>query len=177
MPSGKTHDAITIILSAPVFAAAFAATADPKISIAVTAAFLFGGLAFGPDLDTMSKQYSRWLFLRPLWFPYRAAFKHRSRWSHGLIFGTLFRVVYFMGAASLVVYLAFLLNVSVAGDDPPKLSVFADAWRQLGSYIRGGVGEYFLAAVFVGVWAGAASHTFTDMAGTYVKTGRITEFL
>jgi uncharacterized metal-binding protein len=177
MPSGKTHDAVTFILAAPVFAVGFAVTFDLKISLAVAAAFLFGGLMFGPDLDTKSKQYSRWLFLRPLWFPYRTTFKHRSRWSHGLIFGTLFRVVYFMGALSLAIYLGFLVNASVAGGDIPKLSVFTDAWRHLGGYIRGGFGDYVLVAVFVGMWAGAASHTFTDMAGTYIKTGRVTEFL
>ena len=132
---------------------------------------------FGPDLDTASKQYSRWKLLRPLWFPYRTAFKHRSRWSHGLVFGTLFRVVYFMGVVSLTAYLGFLINASIAGGDVPELSVFADAWRQFGGYIRNGLGEHFLPALFIGMWTGAASHTFTDMAGTYIKTGRVTEFL
>jgi uncharacterized metal-binding protein len=177
MPSGKTHDAITFLLAAPAFAAGFAATGDFKISTAAAAAFLFGGLMFGPDLDTVSKQYSRWGPLRLVWFPYRSAFKHRSRWSHGLMFGTLFRVVYFLGVISLAVYLAFVVNASIAGGEAPELSVFAGAWTGLGSYVRGGFGEYFLIGIFAGMWAGAASHTFTDMAGTYIKTGRITEFL
>ena len=93
MPSGKTHDAITFLLTAPAFGAAYFALHDIVTATAVTAAFLFGGLMFGPDLDTASKQYSRWYIFRFLWFPYRVFFKHRSRWSHGLIFGTLFRVV------------------------------------------------------------------------------------
>jgi uncharacterized metal-binding protein len=177
MPSGKTHDAITFVLAAPTFAAAFVATAELSISIAVTAAFLFGGLMFGPDLDTASKQYSRWKFLRPLWFPYRTAFKHRSRWSHGLVIGTLFRVVYFMGVVSLAAYAAFLINASIAGGDVPELSVFADSWHRFGGYIRSGLGEHFLPALFIGMWTGAASHTFTDMAGTYIKTGRVSDFL
>lgn len=177
MPSGKTHDAITFLLAAPAFAAGFAATGDVPISIAAAAAFLFGGLMFGPDLDTVSKQYSRWGPLRLMWFPYRTAFKHRSRWSHGLIFGTLFRVIYFLGVISLTVYLAFVAKVAIGGGEIPAWPAFADAWQQLGGYIREGLGEYFLPAVFAGMWTGAASHTFTDMAGTYIKTGRVTEFL
>lgn len=177
MPSGKTHDVITIILAAPVFAAGYSALGDTMLACVVTGSFLFGGLMFGPDLDTVSKQYSRWLLLRPLWFPYRSAFKHRSRWSHGLIFGTLIRVVYFMGILSLGVYAIFVLNRSIAGGEVPEPAVFAEAWLQLGAYVRDVLGIYFLPAVFAGMWAGAASHTFTDMAGTYVKTGRVTEFL
>ncbi|HKX83242.1 MAG TPA: metal-binding protein, partial [Pyrinomonadaceae bacterium] len=87
MPSGRTHDLITIALVAPAFAVAYAFSGDTPVSIVVTAGLLFGGLMFGPDLDTGSKQYARWSFLKVLWFPYRMFFKHRSRWSHGLIFG------------------------------------------------------------------------------------------
>lgn len=177
MPSGKTHDAITFVFTAPVFAAAFAMTGDVRLGAATAASFLFGGLMFGPDLDTLSKQYSRWGFLRPLWLPYRIAFKHRSRWSHGLTFGTLFRVVYFMGASSVAVYLASLFNKAITGGEIPQLSVFVDAWRAIGGHVRNDLGTDFLAAVFVGMWIGAASHTFTDMAGTYIKTGRVIEFL
>lgn len=177
MPSGKTHDAITVLFAVPVFAAAYSATADLKLGAAVAASFLVGGLMFGPDLDTISKQYSRWTIFRPLWFPYRAAFKHRSRWSHGLIFGTLFRVVYFMGVISLTAYLVMLATASVTGGEAPGAAVFTSAWHQLGDLVRTWLGDHIPAAVFVGMWAGAASHTFTDMAGSYIKTGRVTEFL
>lgn len=177
MPSGKTHDAITFLLAVPALAVGYAAAGDVILSTAAAAAFVFGGLMFGPDLDTVSKQYSRWGPLRLAWFPYRAAFKHRSRWSHGLVFGTLFRVVYFMGIVSLAVFLAFVLNASFAGGTVPELSTFGSAWQQLGWYVRHTAGDHFLPAIFAGMWAGAASHTFTDMAGTYIKTGRVSEFL
>ncbi|MEP6902659.1 MAG: metal-binding protein, partial [Actinomycetota bacterium] len=93
MPSGKTHDAITFLLVAPVFVAGWRISGNSAISAVVTIAFLSGGLMFGPDLDTMSKQYTRWGILRFLWYPYQRFFAHRSRWSHGLIFGTFLRVV------------------------------------------------------------------------------------
>lgn len=177
MPSGKTHDIITILLAAPAAGAAYLAAGDIRLALAAVSAFVFGGLMFGPDLDIKSKQYSRWWLLRPLWFPYRSAFKHRSRWSHGLIFGTLFRVIYFLGVISLIGYAAVLVKAVIAGGEVPAASVFLSAWQTAGDAVRSNLGVSFLVAVFAGMWAGAASHTFTDMAGTYIKTGRVTEFL
>lgn len=176
MPSGNTHDAITFLLAGPAAAAGFVATGDPILTAAVGVSFLFGGLMFGPDLDTRSKQFSRWWLLKPLWFPYRAAFKHRSRWSHGLVFGTLFRVIYFLGVLSLAAYAVMFFKVALTGGDVPQLSTFASAWQAAGEAVRSYLGASVLLGVFAGMWAGAASHTFTDMAGTYVKTGRVTDF-
>ncbi|CAN5293923.1 hypothetical protein BH10ACI1_BH10ACI1_01410 [soil metagenome] len=177
MPSGKTHDAITFLFVAPIFAASYSITREMSISAIITIAFLFGGLMFGPDLDTMSKQYTRWSFFRILWFPYQTVFKHRSRWSHGLIFGTFLRVVYFMGILTLVSFFAAYIYATYTGGDLPRLVEFAQTWRQIGEYIRTNIGEYTMPSAFIGLWLGAASHTFTDMAGSFVKTGRITEFL
>lgn len=177
MPSGKTHDAITFLLAAPVFAGAYSLTRSGSVALAVTAAFLFGGLMFGPDLDTVSKQASRWGIFKSLWYPYRVCFKHRSRWSHGLIFGTLFRVVYFVGALTLFAFAAVYAWASITGGELPQLFDFAQQWNTVGGYSARYFEASVFAAVFIGMWAGAASHTFTDMAGTYIKTGRITEFL
>lgn len=177
MPSGKTHDAITFLLVAPTFAVAWKATESLPVASIVTFGMLFGGLMFGPDLDTMSKQYSRWSIFRFLWYPYQAFFAHRSRWSHGLIFGTLFRVIYFMGAMTLVSFIFAYTLAIYAGGDLPRLIEFTRTWQEIGDYIRLNAGEYALSSLFVGLWLGAASHTFTDMAGSFIKTGRITEFL
>ena len=177
MPSGKTHDAVTFILAPPTFALAYAATGNVAISVVVTAAFLFGGLMFGPDLDTFSKQYSRWSILRFLWFPYRSFFKHRSRWSHGLIFGTFFRVVYFMGTLTLVAFVVSYGYTAYAGGKMVGIDEIAQAWNQIGRFTRDNFGENFLLLTFLGLWLGAASHTFTDMAGSFIKTGRVAKFL
>ena len=95
MPSGKTHDAVTVILAVPTFVGAWGLSGSLGLATAATLAMLFGGFMFGPDLDIQSRQYTRWGVFRFLWLPYRMMFKHRSRWSHGIIFGTLIRVVYF----------------------------------------------------------------------------------
>ncbi|MEQ1643041.1 MAG: metal-binding protein [Pyrinomonadaceae bacterium] len=177
MPSGKTHDAITIILAVPAFAATYAVTSSVFSSATVAVAFIFGGIMFGPDLDTVSRQYSRWFFLRPLWLPYRWCFKHRSRFSHGLILGALLRVVYFLGVSTLAVYLIAFSVTSVNGSTHYDIDYFTDVWRGIGEFVRLNLGRDFLLLVFIGLWLGAASHTFTDMAGSFIKTGRVAKFL
>ncbi len=176
MPSGKTHDAITFLLAAPVAATAYWATASLVSALVVGGAFLFGGLMFGPDLDTVSRQYSRWSVFRVMWLPYRSFFKHRSRFSHGLILGAFLRVVYFMGAVTLAAYLVSLAVTASADLTHIEPAIFAQAWSGVGAYIRSHLGESFLIMLFLGLWSGAASHTFTDMAGSFIKTGRAGKF-
>ncbi len=177
MPIGKTHDAITVLLAPPVFAITYAATENTSLSAALTAAFLFGGLMFGPDLDTVSRQYSRWSVFRFIWFTYCSFFKHRSRFSHGLIFGAFGRVIYFMGVLTLTSFSAVLIWTSVADAKPPNLANISKVWREIGEFVSSNFGNNFLLLSLLGLWLGAASHTFTDMAGSFVKTGRIAKFL
>lgn len=176
MPSGRTHDVITFLLAAPAFAATYAITRDVAASATLGLAFLFGGLMFGPDLDTVSRQYSRWSIFRSLWFPYRSFFKHRSRFSHGLILGALIRVVYFMGIVSLAVFLAVYVYAAYSGGNLPAIAQIGETWRPLGAFMREHLGTNLLVIIFVGLWLGAASHTLTDMIGTFVKTGRAEKF-
>src|ERR1043166_5581959 len=120
MPSGKTHDAITMLLAVPTFVAAWGVTRSVALALVVTAATLFGGLMFGPDLDIQSRQYARWGVFRFLWLPYRSVFRHRSRWSHGIIFGTLIRVVYFAAALTLLFWVCvYARALLLAGGAPP----------------------------------------------------------
>lgn len=177
MPSGKTHDAITFLLAVPAFVVTYSVTRSVSASAIVTIAFVFGGLMFGPDLDTVSRQYSRWLIFRVLWYPYRMFFKHRSRFSHGLIFGALIRVIYFMGVLTVAVFVAVYFYSVYSGRKLPGLTDITRVWQPVGSFVRANFGEHFIAFSFLGLWLGAASHTFTDMAGSFVKTGRLAKFL
>ena len=178
MPSAKTHDAITFMLAAPSAAAAYAATGRVSAALIVGISFVFGGLMFGPDLDTVSRQYSRWGFLRFLWFPYRSFFSHRSRFSHGLIFGALLRVLYFAGVITLVTFCTVYAYESYFGGRLPRPADIPVVWAPIGSFVTNHLGgsEFYLLA-FIGVWLGAASHTFTDLAGSFIKTGRVAKFL
>ncbi len=173
MPSGKTHDAVTFLLAAPVFAAAWKITESAPLASIITAAFIFGGLMFGPDLDTMSRQYTRWSIFRVLWYPYQAFFAHRSRWSHGFIFGTFLRIVYFTGAVTLLSFVLTCVFSAFLGEHPGNLMEFTKTWIQIGETVRANVGENTFISTFIGLWLGAASHTLTDLAGTFIKTGRL----
>lgn len=173
MPSGRSHDAVTILLAAPFAVGAFALTRDLSTSAIAAVAFIFAGVMFGPDLDTRSRQYSRWGPVRLLWLPYRTVFRHRSRWSHGLIFGTLFRVVYFLGAATLTAFIAWLAYEYYMNGGISELARFFELWSSVVDAVGAASGISLVMAVLIGMWAGAASHTLTDVSITYIKTGRV----
>jgi uncharacterized metal-binding protein len=173
MPSGKTHDLITFMLAPPTFAAAWGLSGSAAVSVAATAAMLFGGLMFGPDLDIQSRQYTRWGVFRFLWLPYQVAFKHRSRWSHGIIFGTLIRIAYFAAVLTLLFWAAIYVRaLFLTGGTPPGWREVLRAWRVVeeaaASY---GVGGRALVAILAGLWWGAASHTLTDVAWSVIRKG------
>jgi uncharacterized metal-binding protein len=168
MPSGKTHDAITLMLAVPTAAVAWFVTWDAAATVVATLAMLFGGFMFGPDLDIDSKQYRRWGPVRRIWLPYRAALKHRSRLSHGIVFGTAFRVLYFLVvvgvtlSVALVVRDVYLYQLPIA----PNLAArgAADVWTAVS-----GVEPRCSIAAFAGLWLGAASHTLADVIGSTLK--------
>ncbi|MGH9901683.1 MAG: metal-binding protein, partial [Pyrinomonadaceae bacterium] len=172
MPSGKTHDAITLLIAAPTFAAAWGATRSLTLATVVTCATLFGGLMFGPDLDIQSRQYTRWGVFRFLWLPYKMLFKHRSRWSHGIIFGTLIRVIYFALVVSLLVAGGVYLRAVLLTGAPPGFGEYVDTWRAVEAGLRSyHVGGSEVLAALAGLWWGAASHTLTDVACSVARKG------
>ena len=173
MPSGRTHDLATAVLSIPAFFAANAVTGSYKVAAVFTAAFVFGGLMFGPDLDTASTQYSRWSIFRFIWLPYRVAFAHRSSWTHGLVISTIFRLIYFMGVVTLVSYLSALVAGGFGNVRVDSLMDFSRAWQGLGTFAGKYVGINYLIAAVAGLWAGSAVHTLADLIFTYIKTGRV----
>jgi len=171
MPSGRTHDTITFLLAAPTFIVAWALSGSLALASVVTCAMLFGGLMFGPDLDIQSRQYTRWGFFRFIWWPYRAVFRHRSRWSHGLLFGTMIRVLYFTGMVVLLATLSVYLYALITGGAMPGLIQMAETWRALESSAARSVGRHVVWAVLAGLWWGAASHTLTDVGWSMLRKG------
>lgn len=171
MPSGRTHDWITYVLAPPTFAGVWLATGSLVSAAVVTASTLFGGLMFGPDLDIQSRQYTRWGFFRFLWLPYKVVFRHRSRFTHGIVLGTLIRVVYFTGALALLTLLAVYLHAHfITGGPTPGLADIAHAARSLEASLSAyGVGRDVLLATFAGLWWGAAIHTFADVVWSILR--------
>ena len=110
MPSGNTHDLITFLLAAPTAAMTYYFTNDWMLTAIATAAMLFGGLMFGPDLDIQSRQYTRWGPLRFLWWPYKVVLRHRSRWSHSIMLGTLVRIIYFLAVVTIILAVSLYIR-------------------------------------------------------------------
>ncbi|MEA5554600.1 metal-binding protein [Anabaena cylindrica UHCC 0172] len=163
MPSGQTHDRITIWSMPLVAGVTLVSTRSSNMTLLVAGGFMFGGLMFGPDLDIYSRQFQRWGFLRWIWLPYQKSLRHRSFLSHGPIIGTILRVVYLtsflavVGILALVVF-AKLGNVALN---------WGDVWKSVGRSLFLYYGEFF--ALFVGFELGAMSHSLSDWSNSAYK--------
>lgn len=172
MPSARAHDLITVALAPPTGAATYWLTRSIDLSILVTSAMLFAGFMFGPDLDIQSKQYARWGPLGFLWWPYKVVFKHRSRFSHGLLLGTAIRVLYFSVVLGLLAGVGLLIYGWLhphASRQPDATLLLQQAWDTLRAIER-----RYLIAAFLGLWWGATTHTLTDwLHGLWTSTKKI----
>lgn len=174
MPSGRTHDSITL-WSLPLIAGiTFERTQNPSLTLILSGGYLFSGLMFGPDLDVHSQQFKRWGVLRWIWLPYRRSMRHRSFLSHGVIIGTLIRVIYLLTwiAASL----ATLVLVSAIAY---QLTGEADTWAQFSQQYWATGKEYLgrslqqhsmeWIVLLIGFELGALSHSLSDWIGSRYK--------
>jgi uncharacterized metal-binding protein len=174
MPSGRTHDALTFLLAAPTGFAVYLLANSWLFAVLVTGGMLFGGLMFGPDLDIHSKQYTRWKCFRFCWLPYQICFRHRSRWSHGIFFGTLIRVIYFTGILALFMLAFIYLHATLtARSFAPDAAHFLSTWRAIAAFADAhGIGLSALLAALAGIWWGAAVHTLADFLWTTLRRGK-----
>jgi uncharacterized metal-binding protein len=163
MPSGRTHDRITLWALPLVTGVTFWQTKSGNLTLLVVGGFLFGGLMFGPDLDIYSRPYQRWGFLRFIWLPYQKSLRHRSLFSHGPIIGTTLRVVYLGGLIAIAAVFALFVAQTLWN---VELN-----WQTLGETVTSTLTRYsteFL-ALFLGLELGAMSHSLSDWGGSAYK--------
>ena len=156
MPSGQTHDRITIWSMPVVAGITLISTHSSNMTLLVAGGFMFGGLMFGPDLDIYSRQFQRCGFLRWIWLPYQKSLRHRSFLSHGPIIGTTLRVVYlttFLALVAIVLVMIFTKLGNVTWN-------WGEVWGTVGKTIYIYYGEFF--ALFLGCELGAMSHSCSD---------------
>lgn len=174
MPSGRTHDKITLYCLPIVTGISIFIFQSPIAVILAIAAFGFAGFLFGPDLDLYSCQYKRWGVLRWLWLPYQKAFRHRSAFSHGPIIGTLIRVAYLaawiIGFAVCGIVVWSLLQQQLDASSNWKLL----AQTQIKLIVKGilnSLNKFQQAwlAVGFGLEAGSLSHYCADWIGSELK--------
>jgi len=174
MPSGRTHDRITLWSLLPIASTTYLLSQRASVTLLLAGGYLFSGLMFGPDLDTHSSQYRRWGWLRWIWLPYRRAMRHRSLWSHGIVIGTIGRILYLVGLVGLLVLLGLLVwEISLWLSDSPNL-----VWQTAQQGINFGLVElgrslqtYPLEwmGALVGLELGSLSHSLSDWLVSAVK--------
>ncbi len=120
---------------------------------------------FGPDLDIYSVQFQRWGKLRWLWLPYQKLLRHRSVFSHGLIIGTVVRVLYLGGCVLLVMMPVMALAQFAVG--------FDWHWQKSTLYALAVLKNKYPSeaiALFLGLELGAMSHSLSDwLASSYKR--------
>ena len=94
MPDGKTHDKISIYTTPIVGILTYVITKDIKITAFLMFTYVFASFMFNGDLDTHSKPFNRWWVFKMIWIPYQIMFTHRSIFTHGIIIGTVVRILY-----------------------------------------------------------------------------------
>ena len=164
MPSGATHDRITLWTLPWIAGISYGISQNGELTLILAGGFLFSGLMFGPDLDIHSIQYKRWGVFKKIWLPYRSFFSHRSLFSHGPILGTLIRVLY------LLILVAFTAIVAVG--IAQLFWGFSWNWqkfalRQLNLMTNKYWSESI--ALFIGLELGAMSHSISDLIGSNQK--------
>lgn len=164
MPSGRTHDQITLGMLPGIAIVALVLSRSASLTLSLSGAFLFSGLMFGPDLDIYSIQYKRWGWLRVIWLPYRKVLHHRSWLSHGPIIGTILRLVYLGIWLGLGAMLAGLLLTQVWGIPVNRQQLLQQAELYRQQYLPEGL------AILLGLEIGAMSHSFSDGLGSLCKS-------
>ncbi len=164
MPSGTTHDRITLWTLPWVSSITYGLTNNGDLTLLLSGGFLFSGLMFGPDLDIRSIQFNRWGLLRVIWKPYQKLMRHRSLFSHGPILGTSIRVLYlFLFIAWIAIFLVGLAQLFFG---------FTWNWQDfVENQFHLLLNERYreTAAIFIGLELGAMSHSISDLIGSSYK--------
>jgi uncharacterized metal-binding protein len=162
MPSGQTHDRITLWALPFVAGATFVQTKSGNLTLLVASGFMFGGLMFGPDLDIYSRQYQRWGLLRWIWIPYQKSLRHRSFLSHGPIIGTTLRVIYLSGVVGILIILGTVVAQILGNGNWNRQFLSETVERSLNHLPE-------LLALFLGLELGAMSHSLSDWSNSAYK--------
>ncbi len=168
MPSGKVHDNIAFFSVTPIFVTGhFFFGLNFIDNLLLTLSCLICQLMFGPDLDTKSKQYKRWGLFKLIWLPYRKILGHRSRYTHGLLWGPIIRCIYFV-ITSFMVFIGVIYAINYF----LEINLFPLLLQILLFIINNFTFESFLnifLPILCGLFLGTAIHTLTDKIASFFK--------
>jgi uncharacterized metal-binding protein len=169
MADGKTHDNVMKISLLPIFLAGVYLFKFSLTGAAIFTVFAgFSQFMFGPDLDSKkSFQYKRWGLLKTIWLPYRIIFPHRSKFSHGMITGPVFRIIYLLIVWFLFFWLLNYLIYKAFGFDLVFIAKILIAY--VTSFFHTLNTKGFIVPIVAGIFTGAAIHTLTDKFTAFFK--------
>ena len=173
MPSGRTHDRITIYSIFPMAIGVAIATQSVVQVLLFSGGFLFSGWMFGPDLDIYSLPYKRWGPLRWIWIPYQRAMAHRSMLSHGPIVGTAIRLLYL--STWLLGFTALSIICWTQLQTPQhwkSLSLMQLEWLLHQVYHQLKLYPIETLVILLGLELGAMSHALSDWSSTAMRRWR-----
>jgi uncharacterized metal-binding protein len=167
MPSGRTHDTVTLTLMPPLFVAGTWGLGGDPLQVAVLVlGFGWGSLYLSPDLDTKSRPFYRWGLFRFIWWPYQWMIPHRNSLSHGLFIGPLLRLIYLSAVLALVYFGVKLLLGTGVSPEAAHRTFRAEIYQGFVTHTR----EWLL--FIVGVWLGSLLHIALDRVGTMLSGRR-----
>ena len=165
MPSGKTHDNVAWYFFLPFAYFAWYFSQNILAVIIYSIAYFFSNFMFSGDLDLVSIQSKRWGIFRWIWIPYRKMIPHRSKWSHGIIHGTVVRIIYlgiFLFAFYGIIYLITKNFIPSFNKDlinnTDKSLIFLKNQQPI-----------YFASIFFGLLTGSILHTSADVTVSFVK--------
>ncbi|MFN8577812.1 MAG: metal-binding protein [Candidatus Sericytochromatia bacterium] len=165
MPSGKTHDSIAWYFFIPFAYLSWYLSTDLLFVIIYSSAYFFSNFMFSGDLDLCSVQSKRWGIFRWIWIPYRKMIPHRSKLSHGVLHGTVFRIIYLGAVLSLFYFIAHLLTKNYLPAYNKDLIVTTDKGLD---FLKNQQPVYY-AGIFLGLLTGSFLHTSADIIGSFFK--------
>ncbi len=163
MPSGRTHDRVTLWSVPWITLGTLILTREGNLALIVASAFLFSGLLFSPDLDLRSRPFQRWGWFRFIWIPYQKMLSHRSTLSHGVIIGTIVRLIYLFTIVLLVAMLGVAIAQLIFGFDWNWQTFFQLVFNWIILNPKSAI------ALVVGLELGAISHILADRIGSSYK--------
>lgn len=157
MPSGKVHDKVSFALLPLVAGGSYYITNDIKQTGILSVSYIFSALMFSGDLDIRSKQTNRWKFLKFIWIPYKKMFRHRSKFTHGVVLGTIIRVLYLTAVIIGFLILGNLFSNFIFGKEVVDIKMFIENSKNI--IIEN---SQIVLTIFIGLMIGSLSHSLTD---------------
>jgi uncharacterized metal-binding protein len=164
MAMGKTHDWMTIACLPSVWLIAQWGFHWPwHLCMLLTIGTYIGGFWLSPDLDTRSRPFYRWGYLRFIWWPYQWLVKHRGGLSHGLFIAAWFRLLY-LSAVLILLYSGTSLAVARLTHSHTSMPQ-----HEIVSFLEHHIHDILWLGV--GVWLGSLIHILLDhVSSAFRKT-------